>query len=234
MFEANAPKYTMRNVRCRKAERAVPVDMGLSPSTTASSISSREMSRSFPPSRGSDGTPASYGTGSRDRSREEACVRTVEMRRASSGSTNVALAPVQPEWRRCQRSPVKSRHCPATVMPPRGDVSGRLNLRQRNRTSEEGRFVGHPVRVPQRAHFVLREAMEDERMSLSPRRPVITAARGPVIAVGTAADAPARAPAPAPWEAGTMRTGASLDARCRPARPIRTAALCGCSRPSST
>ena len=44
MLEAKAPKNTIRNVRCRSADAAVPVEMGLSPSTTASSISSSEMS----------------------------------------------------------------------------------------------------------------------------------------------------------------------------------------------
>src|ERR1700685_1644214 len=67
MLEAKAPKNTIRNVRCRRAEAAVPVEMGLSPSTTASSISSREMSRrpSSPPA--PDFTPAWYETGRRSR-----------------------------------------------------------------------------------------------------------------------------------------------------------------------
>jgi hypothetical protein len=42
MFDAKAPKKTMRNVRWRRAEIAFPVARGLSPSTTASSISSME------------------------------------------------------------------------------------------------------------------------------------------------------------------------------------------------
>src|SRR5580698_7169694 len=50
MLEAKAPKKTMRNVRCDSAARAVPdrAGSGVSPSTTASSISSREMEPSAP------------------------------------------------------------------------------------------------------------------------------------------------------------------------------------------
>ena len=51
MLEAKAPKKTMRNVRCDSAARAVPdrAGRGVSPSTTASSISSMEMELSSPP-----------------------------------------------------------------------------------------------------------------------------------------------------------------------------------------
>src|SRR5580658_5922469 len=51
MLEAKAPKKTMRNVRCDSAARAVPdrAGRGVSPSTTASSISSMEMALSSPP-----------------------------------------------------------------------------------------------------------------------------------------------------------------------------------------
>jgi hypothetical protein len=106
-------------------------------------------------------------------------------------------------------------------MPLRGDVSGRLNLRQRNRTSEEGRFVGHPIWVSQRAHFVLREAMEDERMSMNPRRLVIIAARSHVNASRIATDVKVRAH----LERGTGGTGIS--------NSVGPAAVSGCTRPGS-
>ena len=50
MLEAKAPKKTMRKVRCDSAARAVPdrAGSGVSPSTTASSISSMEMEPSSP------------------------------------------------------------------------------------------------------------------------------------------------------------------------------------------
>ena len=50
MLEAKAPKKTMRKVRCDSAARAVPdrAGRGVSPSTTASSISSMEMEPSSP------------------------------------------------------------------------------------------------------------------------------------------------------------------------------------------
>src|SRR4051794_18839649 len=40
MLDANAPMNTMRNVRCLRAERAVPASMGRPPSSSASSLSS--------------------------------------------------------------------------------------------------------------------------------------------------------------------------------------------------
>src|SRR5271163_1875584 len=51
MLEAKAPKKTMRKVRWDRAARAVPdrPGSGVSPSTTASSISSREMDPSSVP-----------------------------------------------------------------------------------------------------------------------------------------------------------------------------------------
>src|ERR1700744_356978 len=57
MLEAKAPKKTMRKVRCDSAARAVPerAGTGVSPSTTASSISSMEMEPSSPP--GADPDP---------------------------------------------------------------------------------------------------------------------------------------------------------------------------------
>src|SRR5580698_5305755 len=76
MLEAKAPKKTMRKVGCESAARAVPerAGRGVSPSTTASSISSMEMAPSSPPgtdrdprfpsgggSSGEGGTRPSYG-----------------------------------------------------------------------------------------------------------------------------------------------------------------------------
>src|ERR1700722_16729135 len=57
MLEAKAPKKTMRKVGCASAARAVPdrAGRGVSPSTTASSISSMEIEPSSPP--GADPEP---------------------------------------------------------------------------------------------------------------------------------------------------------------------------------
>jgi hypothetical protein len=72
MFEAKAPKNTIRNVRWLSAARAVPerAGTGESPSTIASSISSMEITPLGSPdpvpgaslSTGSAGTAPSYGT----------------------------------------------------------------------------------------------------------------------------------------------------------------------------
>src|ERR1700722_11127932 len=65
MFEAKAPRKTMRKVRCESAARAVPdrAGKGESPSRTASSISSMEMAPSSRSVGLSDegGTRPSYG-----------------------------------------------------------------------------------------------------------------------------------------------------------------------------
>jgi hypothetical protein len=55
--------------------------------------------------------------------------------------------------------PAKTGEIPALSRNGKAPSRGRVRtpvLGQRNRTSEEGRFVGHPKWVSQRAHFVLR------------------------------------------------------------------------------
>jgi hypothetical protein len=62
--------------------------------------------------------------------------------------------------------PAKTGEIPALSRNGKAPSRGRVRtpvLCQRNRTSEEGRFVGHPKWVSQRAHFVLRNPMEDEQ-----------------------------------------------------------------------
>ncbi len=158
----------MRKVRWDSAARAVPRrgGSGVSPSTTASSISSREIvvspasARVTPPAR-------AHRTGALTRGRRPVGVH-LDLRFVGAldalrgGALPFVLLRPSAGVAQVQRSPVGIRRCPAMVRLPHGGEPSRLTwVDATSPRRKGGSFDTH--RVSDRAHFVLRIPMEDDR-----------------------------------------------------------------------